>query len=107
MQQVLEQVEVTDYSQLHVIIGIAKDKEIEKIISLLPKEANYYFTKAQIPRALAEDELAIKAKAIGLQGDSFAEVNQALQTALTKAHKDDLILICGSVFLIGEVKMPK
>lgn len=103
IKQVLEQIEVTDFRQLHLIFGMVKDKEIEQIISFLPKEAVYYFTKARIPRAMPENELAMKAKAHGLNGETFAEVNHALRAALTKAHKDDLILICGSVYLIGEV----
>jgi len=106
IKQIAEQIEVTDYRQLHLIIGMVKDKEVEKVISLLPREADYYFTKAHIPRALPEDQLALKAKAIGLQGETFPDVNIALQAALAKAHKDDLILICGSVFLVGEVNFP-
>lgn len=106
IKQIAEQIEVTDYRQLHLIIGMVKDKEVEKVISLLPREADYYFTKAHIPRALPEDQLALKAKAIELQGETFPDVNIALQAALAKAHKDDLILICGSVFLVGEVNFP-
>jgi dihydrofolate synthase/folylpolyglutamate synthase len=106
IKQIAEQIEVTDYRQLHLIIGMVKDKEVEKVISLLPREADYYFTKAHIPRALPEDQLAIKAKSIGLEGETFADVNTALQAALAKAHKEDLILICGSVFLVGEVNFP-
>lgn len=106
IKQIAEQIEVTDYRQLHLIIGMVKDKEVEKVISLLPREADYYFTKAHIPRAMPEDQLAIKAKSIGLEGETFADVNTALQAALAKAHKEDLILICGSVFLVGEVNFP-
>ncbi|HWC52104.1 MAG TPA: folylpolyglutamate synthase/dihydrofolate synthase family protein [Chitinophagaceae bacterium] len=107
IKQLLEQIEVTDYRQLHLIIGMVKDKEIEKILPLLPKEANYYFTKAQIPRALPEDELALKARSFGLKGNIFPDVNMSLENALQQAKKDDLIIVCGSVFLAGEVKMSK
>jgi dihydrofolate synthase/folylpolyglutamate synthase len=107
IKQLLEQIEVTNYRQLHLIIGMVRDKEIEKIIALLPKEANYYFTKAQIPRALPEDELAAKAISLGFNGTSFPDVNVSLENAMQQAKKDDLIIVCGSVFLVGEVKMPK
>jgi len=103
IKQLMQQVEVTEHRQLHIIIGITKDKEIDNILAVLPKEADYYFTKAQIPRALHETELIAKANMAGLQGESYAEVNVALKDALQKAHPDDLILICGSVFLVGEV----
>lgn len=103
MKQIVEQLELMSFNELHIIIGMVKDKEVEKVLSLLPKYATYYFTKAQIPRALSENELAEKATGIGLQGTTYAEVNDALQHVLQHAHKDDLILVCGSVFLVGEV----
>jgi dihydrofolate synthase/folylpolyglutamate synthase len=105
IKQIVEQLELTTYNQLHIIIGMAKDKAVEKVLSLLPKYASYYFTKAQIPRALPENELAEKAAVIGLHGKAFTEVNAALTEVLTHAHKDDLILVCGSVFLVGEVAL--
>jgi dihydrofolate synthase/folylpolyglutamate synthase len=104
IEQLTRQIEVTEYNQLHIIIGMVKDKEVEKILTLLPKIAEYYFTKAQIPRAMPEDELAKKAITAGLKGNTFSEVNNALKAALQHAHTDDLILICGSVFLVGEIK---
>lgn len=105
IKAIRKQLELTPYDQLHIIIGMVKDKDVKKVLSLLPSSANYYFTKAQIPRALEEIELATKAQAAGLNGHSYPEVNQALKAATTKAHKDDLILICGSVFLIGELSL--
>lgn len=104
IQQLVEQIEITDHHDVHIIVGMVKDKEVEKILSFLPKEATYYFTKAQIPRAMPENELAEKANHSGLNGSSFPEVNKALHSAMEHAHKDDLILVCGSVFLVGEVK---
>jgi dihydrofolate synthase/folylpolyglutamate synthase len=105
-RQLAEQIEMSDYHQLHIILGLVKDKEVEKILRLLPAGAEYYFTKAQIPRAIPEHELAAKAAAAGLKGELFPDVNTALKSALDKAHKNDLILVCGSVFLAGEVTLP-
>jgi dihydrofolate synthase/folylpolyglutamate synthase len=103
IKQLVEQAEVTEHSKLHIVIGMVKDKEVEKVLALLPKNALYYFTKAQIPRALPEDELMEKALAANLHGDSFPEVNGAVEFAFQHAHPDDLIIVCGSVFLVGEV----
>ncbi|MGI8952823.1 MAG: bifunctional folylpolyglutamate synthase/dihydrofolate synthase [Chitinophagaceae bacterium] len=103
IKQIAEQLELINYQKLHIIIGIVKDKDIKKILSYLPKTADYYFTKAQIPRALPEIELAEIAAGIGLQGIFFTEINIAINSALKKAQTNDLILICGSVFLVGEV----
>lgn len=105
IKQITEQLELATYNQLHIVIGMVKDKEVEKVLKLLPRYANYYFTKAQTPRALPENELAEKAAAIGLQGKTFQDVNTTLKEILTHANKDDLILVCGSVFLIGEVSI--
>ena len=106
IRQLVQQAELTANKQLHIVIGMVKDKEVEKILALLPANAEYYFTKAQIPRALPEDELMNKAKEIGLRGHSFPEVNEALLFALQHAHPDDMIVVCGSVFLVGEVNAP-
>jgi len=103
IRQLVNQVELSDFRQLHIIIGMVKDKEIDKVLALLPKEAEYYFTKAQIPRALHENILFEKATATGLHGEAYPEVNIALKTALGKASGEDLILVCGSVFVVGEV----
>ncbi len=106
VKQIAEQLELTSYHKLRIIIGMVKDKEVEKVLALLPKTATYYFTKAQIPRALDENILKEQAAVPGLQGQTYNDVNTALQAALQHAHRDDLILICGSVFLVGEVNMP-
>lgn len=103
IRQLVQQAELISHDQLHIIIGMVKDKDIDRVLSLLPKTANYYFTKAQIPRALPENELMEKAGKLKLKGDSFPDVNEALEFALQHTHPDDLIIICGSVFLVGEV----
>jgi dihydrofolate synthase/folylpolyglutamate synthase len=103
MEQIARQLELTTYQHLHIIIGLVKDKEIDKVLALLPKHASYYFTQARIPRALDAQSLKLNAERIGLNGHVFEEVNTALKAALTHAHKEDLILVCGSVFLVGEV----
>ena len=105
IRQIMAQIELSDYQHLHIVIGLVKDKEIEKVLALLPKEATYYFTRAQIPRALPEAELAARATAIGLSGNAYGDVNTALQQAMHKAEKHDLILVCGSVFVVGEVSL--
>ncbi len=103
IKQLVQQIELTDHRELHIITGMVKDKEVERILSLLPKEAHYYFTKAQIPRAIPENELAAKANLVQLIGHSFPDVNIALKSALQHAHPEDLVIVCGSVFLVGEV----
>jgi dihydrofolate synthase / folylpolyglutamate synthase len=105
IRQLTEQLEFTNHHHLHIVLGLVKDKEIDKVLSLLPKDASYYFTRASIPRALPETTLAEKAAEAGLQGQHFPEVNAALKSAMANADKNDLILVCGSVFVVGEVNL--
>ena len=106
IKMLMEQVEVTDHDHLHIVLGVVKDKELEKILTLFPRLADYYFTRADIPRALDALVLKERASEIGLKGEIYPDVNQAIKAALTKASKQDMILVCGSVFLIGEVITP-
>ncbi len=105
VKQLIQQLELTAYQHLHIIIGMVKDKEIDKVLQLLPKHATYYFTQAQIERALPANDLLQKAQTYQLTGNVFTNVNAALQKAITNAHTNDLILLCGSIFLVAEVNM--
>ena len=107
IKQILEQfkwsITNNQWSNIHIIIGMVKDKEPSKVLSLLPASAVYYFTNAHVPRALPAAELQQKAATYNLNGEAFDYVNNAIIAAKNIAQKNDLILICGSVFLVGEV----
>ena len=105
MQQVLRQVELIDPGHLHMVLGMVKDKDIDRVLALLPVHAKYYFTQARIPRALDANLLQQEANKLGLQGEAYGEVNAALKAAIDAAKKEDLILVCGSVFVVGEVAL--
>jgi dihydrofolate synthase / folylpolyglutamate synthase len=91
--------------KIHFVIGMVKDKEVEKVLSLLPADAYYYFTNAHIPRAMNGEELKNKAAQFNLQGNSYDDVNIAIAAAKQQAAVTDLIIVCGSVFLVGEVNI--
>lgn len=105
IEQLLDQVKHTEHQQLHIILGMVKDKEVEKVLEKLPANTIYYFTNATIPRALPAEELARKASDFGLKGESFTNVNAALYSASIDAGNNDLIIVCGSVFIAGEVSL--
>jgi len=105
IHQITRQIEITDHESLHIVLGLVKDKEIDKILSLLPKQAVYYFTRAQIPRALPEDQLAMQAHTAGLNGKTYPRISEAVQAAISHSHPKDLVLVCGSVFVVGEVDL--
>ena len=99
----LEQLASLQYQQLHIVTGMVKDKDVQSVLQLLPKNALYYFTQSHIPRALPVNELADQAAVIGLNGHSYEDVNLALKDAIKNANHNDLILVIGSVFLVAEV----
>ncbi len=104
-KQLVKQINNSTYKKLHIVFGMVKDKEIEKVLEQLPSKAEYYFTRAQIPRALPEDELLERAKRFHLSGSAYDEVNKALKAAMDAASRRTImIVVCGSVFVVGEVR---
>ena len=102
IKYVVKQINNTAFKQVHIIWGMVNDKSIKKILQLLPIKANYYFTKAQIPRAMDEKELLKQAQQIKLKGNSYNTVKEAIKKALQKADKNDIIFIGGSTFIVAE-----
>jgi dihydrofolate synthase/folylpolyglutamate synthase len=105
IRQLLQQLTVVrkPSARLHIVLGMVKDKEITKVLSLLPRDAQYYFCNAHIERALPYAELRDQANHLGLVGEGYDDVNVAINTAKRIAGEDDLIIVCGSVFLVAEV----
>lgn len=103
IKQLIQQINQSTFNQLHIVFGMVKDKDPDKVLNQLPTTAKYYFTKAQIPRALQENELQKKADAYHLNGHAYPKVSEALEAALSKASKEDIVIVCGSVFVVGEV----
>jgi dihydrofolate synthase/folylpolyglutamate synthase len=91
------------YNRLLVVFGMVSDKSPDKILPLIPDEAQFYFCKANLPRALNPEILLETALKLGLNGTAHNSVSMAFDAALKDAMEDDLILICGSIFVLGEV----
>ena len=102
IKNVVANLKSSTYNQLHFVFGAVNDKDVSKILQLLPKEAIYYFTKANIPRALNENELLEQAQKIKLQGKAYSTVKSAIDAAKKAYKKNDLILIGGSTFVVGD-----
>lgn len=103
IKAVVEQIRQTPFKNLHVVFGMVNDKEPENILKILPKRATYYFTKAQIPRAFNELELAKLGQKYGLRGQAFSEARSALTAARNGAEKNDLVFAGGSTFVVAEI----
>ncbi|HRD39125.1 MAG TPA: bifunctional folylpolyglutamate synthase/dihydrofolate synthase, partial [Bacteroidia bacterium] len=76
--------------------------DVSKVLSMLPKKAEYYFTKANIPRALNENELASQATQAGLKGTTYENVKSAIEAAKKKAKAGDLVFVGGSTFVVAD-----
>lgn len=100
---IINQLKSETYHQLHMVIGMVKDKDRTAILNLLPKEAKYYFCCPNIPRGLESQLLEQEAKELGLNGHSYPSVEAALNSAKNKAQNNDLIFIGGSTFVVAEI----
>jgi folylpolyglutamate synthase/dihydrofolate synthase len=89
--------------KLHIVTGFVNDKDVDKVLGLFPEHARYYFAKANIPRGLEAGILREKAAVFNLNGRTYLTVKKALQAAKRAAKPEDLILVAGSIFVVGEV----
>jgi dihydrofolate synthase/folylpolyglutamate synthase len=103
LEIVLNQLQKESYDALHFVLGVVNDKDLDEILPLFPKNANYYFCKPNIPRGLDATVLAQKALEFGLHGKVYNSVSEAYQSALRSATKSDFIYIGGSTFVVGEI----
>jgi len=90
--------------QLHFVIGFVNDKDLSNIISLFPLQAKYYFTNAHNQRALPHYELKKIAAEQNLSGESYDNINDALKNAKINANENDVIIVCGSFFILSEIE---
>jgi len=100
---VVDQINQTAWKELHIVIGMVNDKDQDEVLALLPANAQYYFTKASIPRAAEPEELAAKAEKFGLKGACYSTVQQGFSAALEIAGKNDLVFVGGSTFVVAEI----
>lgn len=103
IKYIAEQLSEMEYTNLHIIMGMVNDKDINGVLELLPKNAIYYFTQASVKRALPAEEVKRLANIHGLSGKSYPSVETALEEAKKKAEKNDLIFIGGSSFIVADL----
>lgn len=99
----MDQLKNYTYQTLHIVLGFVREKELNKILSLFPDLAIYYFCKPDIPRGLEAETLQIAASAFGLKGKVFPSVAAAFQAAKSVASANDLIYAGGSTFVVAEI----
>ncbi|MDE5703109.1 MAG: bifunctional folylpolyglutamate synthase/dihydrofolate synthase [Bacteroides sp.] len=100
---VVEQLKQQPYRKLHIVIGMVNDKDIRSVLALLPQDAEYYFTKASVKRAMPEEELALLATETGLHGNCYPDVPSAVCAAQEKSLPEDFIFVGGSNFIVADL----
>ncbi len=103
LQYIFRHLASLPHRKLHFVFGMVSDKDVSTVLTLMPKDAIYYFTQASVNRAMPADELARRAKAIGIQGTIHTNVASAYNTALSCASADDIIYIGGSTFVVADM----
>ena len=103
IKEVMQNINAVPHQNLHIIIGILKDKEVGEILSLFPANATYYFCQLNFERATTASDLQTQAAVFGLKGDTYDSVSLALTAAKQNAGPEDLIFIGGSTYVVAEV----
>jgi dihydrofolate synthase/folylpolyglutamate synthase len=102
--QIVHQLQMirTKYENIHIVWGMVRDKEVERIVQILPYEAHYYLSSPKIKRALSSQELSVffeKSHTYTLH----SSCSEAFMQALENAGRNDLVLIGGSNFVVAEI----
>ncbi|MGN8070768.1 bifunctional folylpolyglutamate synthase/dihydrofolate synthase [Mucilaginibacter sp. 22184] len=103
IQEVLKNIAAINYQQLHFVIGMVNDKDISKVLAMLPTDATYYFCKPDIPRGLDAESMQQQAESFGLHGSTYPSVKAALLAAQANATDQDLVFAGGSTFVVAEI----
>lgn len=103
IRYIVEQLQALPCKTIRMVFGMVNDKDIHTVLGLLPRQAVYYFCRANIPRALPSEEMQRQAATFGLAGRAYPTVEAALDAAKREASADDVIFVGGSTFVVAEV----
>jgi len=106
LETVFQQLMSLSFSNLHIILGMNNDKNTEELFGLLPQNAQYYFCKADVPRALDVSAMCEQADKLKLKFTSYPTVKKAFAAALKNANKENDLIFCGgSTFVVAEIPL--
>lgn len=103
IKEIVSQINSLQFDNLHFVIGSVNDKDLSKVLPLLPQNATYYFCRPDIPRGLDAETLKQTAATYGLTGNSYPSVPAAFATAKNQVQPNDLVFVGGSIFVVGEI----
>jgi len=103
IKEIIAQLKIEKYKQLRIVFGMVNDKDVDKILNMMPKNAIYTFVKANIPRAMDAFTLQEKALKFSLKGNVCENINEALKKNIQESDVEDLIFVGGSTFVVAEI----
>lgn len=103
LEIVMTQVHQQKFDKLFMVFGVVNDKDIDSILPYLPKKAEYFVAKPNVPRGLEAVILKDKLTANGFNATAFNSIPEAFQYAKKQATINDMIYIGGSTFVVAEV----
>lgn len=103
LEMVMNQLKKEKIKQLHIVLGVVNDKDLDSILPLFPKNAIYYFSKPKIERGLSAKILQEKAETYNLIGNTYRSISIAYKNAVANSDTKDLIYVGGSTFVVAEI----
>lgn len=101
--EIVRQLSHTPKGRLFMVFGMVNDKDVDGVLALLPKEAQYCFAQASVQRALDSRELARRAARFSLRGEAYPDCESAFRAAQQQAGPQDMIFVGGSTFVVADV----
>lgn len=102
LTEVTEQIRHTPFHKLHMVMGFVVEKDLSRIMKILPADATYYFLRPSVPRGLDSNKLLDIAAQSGLKGNAYDHISSAMEEVRKNAGIDDLVFIGGSTFLVAD-----
>ncbi|QEM67807.1 bifunctional folylpolyglutamate synthase/dihydrofolate synthase [Geobacter sp. FeAm09] len=91
--------------RLILVTGVMSDKDVPAIFAPLAGKVHHaYAVTPAVERALNDAVLAGILNGLGFRATACGSVGNGIETARREAGADDLILVCGSLFTVGETK---
>ena len=100
---IVEQLQNLTFNKLHIVLGFVKGKNVNELISLFPEEATIYLSTPKIQRGYPLESLKADLKDSKRKINYFDTVVESFQYANSKVFKNDLVLVCGSTFVVAEI----
>jgi dihydrofolate synthase/folylpolyglutamate synthase len=91
--------------KIWLIYGALRDKSVDEVAGwLFPLAAEVVLTEPRTSRAISASQLAEIAGYHARHSETIADAEKALDYVLAKAQLDDVTFVCGSLYLVGQLR---